>query len=185
MAGGKVAEDTVDEKWRRVLVPLLLLFGGSLWVVGGYLAGRPAEGSRGGRVLAEQATPAPTITCPPTGTPPPTLRILVEPVDSPTLWLSQTISATAAGCTEVSVYCESGTFTATYGGAGTQVLIALLPNTAHHLVVYGSLPPTYQDGCLIDAGFWGSTERDRNGGPLTIVQVWTPCCHLYLPLLER
>jgi hypothetical protein len=118
---------------------------------------------------SETKQPTPTFTrCPP-GTAEP---FWVQPVTSPTDQLTQVIAVYIGRGEEVSVITESGTFTVT-GSFGNPALveITLLPNTEHHLQVFakvGIMPGG--TGCTY-GGYTLSTTRDKQGNPLTIIQV--------------
>ena len=118
--------------------------------------------------------------CPPPPAPVPTAEPLwVDPVTSPTTLFTQTIRVTLGRGRIITVTSEAGTVTSTSQVSGTNyttfvATIPLLPQVTHHLDVTGLVE--YSAGCFYTL----STGSDRNGKPLTIVQV-SPV--LYLPLV--
>ena len=129
-------------------------------------------------VTTPHITPTPTGT--PTLCPIPTPQPLwVEPVDSPTTQLSQTIYVQAGSAMTVTIQTESGVFTET-GSSPFAIPISLLPNTTHHLTVTSYVPAHTAGGCTF-GGYSLSTTRDSQGDPLTIIQQSTN--HLFwIPL---
>ncbi len=110
------------------------------------------------------ASPTPGSGCPP----PATLEPLwVDPVTSPTMLLTQTLSIYLGQGRAITVTSESGTvaITGTFEASTPAfVTIPLLPGTTHHLVVKGRVE--HVTGCFYTIG----TLYDRNGSLLTIVQ---------------
>lgn len=149
------------------------------------LTAPPGPASKATQPSPLQTTPTP---CPiPTQVP-----LWVDPVQSPTSELSQTVTALFGGHT-VTVTAESGTFVdpavgEPVTGLGTfAVEMDLLPGKTHHLEVAGTVPDSViSPGCI-----WPSytlhTTRDRNGDPLIIEQIGiaTLTNHVYLPLIRR
>lgn len=125
-------------------------------------------------------SPPPTTFCPP-ATPEP---LWVEPVDSPTCCLSQVISVTIGNGEYVSVTAESGTFeiSGTFSVIDpATVSIGLLPDTTHHLQVTARVRVVHWGDCTY-GGYTLSTDRDRLGQPLVIVQ-GDGCYKVHLPLV--
>jgi len=118
---------------------------------------------------AASVTPMPSVTawpCP-MATPEP---LWVQPVQSPTSALTQTIEIYAGRALTVTVDSEAGR--ATKAGGATwpaRVTINLLPNTTHHLTVKSSIARTVVNGCAY-GGYTLQTTFDRYGKPLTIEQ---------------
>ena len=118
--------------------------------------------------------------CPPPPAPVPTAEPLwVDPVTSPTTLFTQTIRVILGRGRIITVTSEAGTVASTYQVSGTNYMpfvatIPLLPQVTHHLHVTGLVE--YSAGCFYTL----STASDRNGKPLTIVQV-SPM--LYLPVV--
>lgn len=142
---------------------------------------------------ASQATQPSLFQTTPTPCPIPTqVPLWVDPVLSPTSELSQTVTALFGGHT-VTVTAESGIFVdPTAGepvsGLGTfAVDIDLLPNTAHHLEVAGTVPDSVTSPGCIWPSYTLHTTQDRNGAPLIIEQIGiaTPTNQVYLPLIRR
>lgn len=112
--------------------------------------------------------PSPTAGCPNPATPEP---LWVDPVVSPTNQLSQRISITLGRGREISIAGEAGTVTqqGTFSIAQPVVVEApLMPNATNHLVVSGKVE--YAPGCFYTL----STQIDRMGNPLVIVQTSAP-----------
>ena len=166
------------------VITLMVLFCGGLGLFATYLPG-PAAG--GGQALPDSGVGmAPTQTCFPTGTPilPPT--VAVDPVDSPTDQFFQVVTATVSGCDWMYIDAESGSFSGPCSNSRALITVALFLNTTHHLQVEGRKDAVYDGPCLVDQGYWTPpTGVDRFGNPLTIVQVWNPCCHAYLPVMLK
>ena len=114
------------------------------------------------------ATPSLTITRTPTklcitATPE---RLMVAPVTSPTSAMTQVISVTLNNGTSVTITSEAGTFTSsTKVGNVFSVTINLVPNSANHLQVQGTV-----NAANLCAPYTLSTTVDSSGNPLTIVQ---------------
>lgn len=131
--------------------------------------------------LSGSPSPSPARAAPADCSLPPTPEPLwVDPVTSPTTLLTQTLRiALGRGCaitiaSEAGIVMTTGTF---FAHSPVSVTAPLLPNTTHHLGVYGLVE--YEAGCFYTL----STARDRYGNLLTIVQVTSPT--LYLPLVMR
>ena len=97
----------------------------------------------------------------------------VDPVTSPSSALSQTVTVYIGNGEAVTVTTESGVFSA-YGSFGAVsnpalVEIALLPDTAHHLLVEARVREVVVNGCRY-GGYVRSTRSDRYGNELIIVQ---------------
>jgi hypothetical protein len=109
---------------------------------------------------------------------------LVEPVTSPTRLLTQTITVRIGNGEFISVTTQSGTFNVTGAfDAYTHpagVTMSLLSNTTHSLTVSGTVRISNEGGCIY-GGYTLSTTGDRNGLPLTIVQLGGKS--VYLPIL--
>ena len=138
-----------------------------------------AGASRSGAAPVSGQFAAPSD-CPPPPAPFPTPEPLwVDPVTSPTTLFTQTIRVTLGRGRIITVTSEAGTVTSTLHVSGTNYMpfvatIPLLPRVTHHLHVTGLVE--YSAGCFYTL----STQSDRNGKPLTIVQV-SPV--LYLPVV--
>lgn len=125
---------------------------------------------------APNLTPTPTQTLTPTFCPRNTPEsIRVEPVQSPTNLLTQTIAVGVGYGELVTVVCESGAFTLTGNfssyGRPALVTISLLPNTNHHLTVSGRVRRITSGGCEY-GGYTLTTRYDRLGNPLVIEQIF-------------
>jgi hypothetical protein len=100
----------------------------------------------------------------------------VEPVTSPTDQLTQVITVHIGNGEEVTVITESGAFTVTgkFNAYTSPALveIALIPNTEHHLQVLAKVRIIPRSsGCNYEGVYTLSTTKDRQGAPLTIIQV--------------
>ncbi len=90
----------------------------------------------------------------------------VEPVSSPTTLLTQSLQVRLNNSRRVTVTSEAGMTIFTVVLSSTFVSpIPLLPNVTHHVIVTGQVE--YQPGCY----YTRSTTVDKNGAPLTIVQL--------------
>ncbi len=168
----------MNSRWSITLLALVLLagvwHGAAIGAVPPIAAGGPA-GTTQARLLP---TVTPTTICP--AATPELFR--VEPVDSPTHLLSQVITVTLSRGEWISITAESGTFTTTWAGYTTPVTITLLGNAVHHLHVAGKVPETSRGGCTY-GGYTMTTEYDRLGQPLVIVQVGP--VFYYLPVVRK
>jgi hypothetical protein len=150
-----------------VLLFLALVLGLGVTLAGAVTA-RVPPGQPLNLSAAGSATPTPTL-CP-LSTPE---LFMVEPVVSPTGLLTQTVTVRIGNGVAVTVTAESGVFT-TAGSFDAYnhpalVEVALLPNTTHHLRVFATVRTVNQGGCIY-GGYTLSTDRDRHGAALTIVQ---------------
>ena len=97
----------------------------------------------------------------------------VEPVTSPTDQLAQVVTVRIGHGEAVTVTAESGIFAVTGSFDAYEnpalVTVTLQANTTHHLEVFGRVRRVVQNGCPY-GGYTLSTNRDRLGAPLTIVQ---------------
>jgi len=117
-------------------------------------------------------SPTATATTSPTPTggcvPPPTLEPLwIDPVTSPTILLTQTLSIYLGNGRAITVTNEAGTvaITGTFNVVTpTLVTVPLKPGVTNHLLVKGLVE--YMTGCFYILG----TLYDRYGAPLNIVQ---------------
>lgn len=113
-------------------------------------------------------TPSPTL-CP-MGTPEP---LWVDPVISPTSLLTQTIRVAIGNGEAVTVTTQTGVFTTT-GTFGAMhpalVTINLAPNATNDLTVTARVRQISLPGGCPAGGYTLQTTRDRDGGPLRIVQ---------------
>jgi hypothetical protein len=96
--------------------------------------------------------------------------------------LSQVVTAHLGNGEAVTVVItESGTFTATgnfsYFGNPALVTVNLIPNSTHHLQVFGRVKPFTIEGCAYD-GYTLSAP----GGPFIIVQL---SHSVYLPSVAK
>jgi hypothetical protein len=129
-------------------------------------------------------TPSPvTPTFCPQATPEP---LWVDPVVSPTDLLTQTITVFVGRGEAVTVSLESGVY-AQIGqfsayGSPARVRVNLLPDTTHHLTVSARIAKTEVAGCPY-GGYTLTTQIDREGNPLTIVQEGNGAGLFYLPVL--
>jgi len=130
-------------------------------------------------------TPSPTPTFCPQATPEP---LWVEPVVSPTDRLTQTIVVNIGNCETVTVTTASGVFTATgsFGAVGNpaSVAIDLLPGVTHDLTVAARVRSSSSGGCPF-GGYTLTTQQDRNGGALRIVQQAAGVQRGFLPVIQR
>lgn len=133
-------------------------------------------------------TPSPTSPPPtfcPDATPEP---LWVEPVISPTDLLTQTIVVNIGNGEAVTVTTALGVFTQTgvFGVAGNpaRITIDLLPNSTHDLTVAARVRTIGGGGCTY-GGYTLSTQQDRNGGALRIVQNNGAALTAYLPMVQR
>jgi hypothetical protein len=118
-------------------------------------------------------TPTPSLT--PTNCPQPTAEPLwVEPVTSPTDQLSQEVTVRIGNGEAVTITVESGIFTTTgtfnASANPARITVKLLPNVTHHLHVTARVRRVGSPGGCQYGGYTLSTDRDRQGAPLTIVQ---------------
>lgn len=131
------------------------------------------------------ATPSPTPTICPAATPEP---LWVEPVTSPTDLLTQTVAVNIGNGEAVTVTAASGVFTqaGAFDAAGNpaRVTINLLPNVANALTVTARVRTTSGGGCTY-GGYTLTTQQDRNGGALRIVQGNGAARTAYLPMIRR
>jgi len=99
--------------------------------------------------------------------------LLVEPVTSPTDALVQVITVRAGNSDSVTVDLETGSFTVT-GNFSTSnpalVAVPLQADTEHHLTVSAHIKPQTGNGGCSYGNYVLSTEKDRYGSPLTILQ---------------
>ncbi|MFZ1772118.1 MAG: hypothetical protein WAU00_23105 [Caldilinea sp.] len=132
-------------------------------------------------------TPGPTNMPCPFATPDP---LWVEPVLSPTELLTQTIVANIRNgeAVTVTVTTASGVFTraGSFGSAGApaRVEIHLLPGVTHHLTVAARVGSISVGDCTY-GGYTVSTQHDRYGIPLNIVQRVALTPSVYLPVVQR
>jgi hypothetical protein len=127
--------------------------------------------------LSERDSRAAPLDCPPPPIPYTPEPLWVDPVQSPTTLLTQIVSITLGRGRAITLNSEAGTtdITGTFDAYSPTALTApLAPRITHHLSVSGLVE--YQAGCFYTL----NTSTDRNGHPLTIVQV-TPT--VYLPLI--
>ncbi len=137
---------------------------------------------------ASNTTPTATPTMLPC--PVPTQEPLwVDPVTSPTNALTQTITVYAGNALTVTVrlspteaYSVTGSFDAFANPA--RITIPLQPNTTYDLLVSAEIRRVVLNGCVY-GGYTRSTDRDRQGQPLQIVQQAAPRWRLFLPLALR
>ena len=114
----------------------------------------------------------------------------VDPVTSPTDFLTQTITVYIGNGEAVTVTAESGIFavSGSYTAFATpaRVQIALLPGVTHHLLVAAKVRATEQYGCPF-GNYVLSTRSDRYGQELVIQQAATPTAtpahHMWLPVI--
>ena len=163
-------------KWNGLRFMLLVA---SVLVVYIWLLASAAWGARGLRVGDSPAITA-TLFCPRATREP----FWVDPVTSPTHLLTQTITVWIGNGEFVSVTARSGTFNVT-GAFNTYnhpagVTMTLLSNTTHSLTVSATVRTSNEGGCIY-GGYTLSTTGDRNGLPLTIVQLGGKS--VYLPIL--
>jgi hypothetical protein len=134
-------------------------------------------------LVTSTATPSPTI-CP-MATPEP---LWVEPVLSPTDRLTQTVVVNIGNGEAVTVTTASGVFAVAgnFAAAGSpaHVPIDLLPGVVHDLTVAARVRTMNQGGCPF-GGYTLTTQQDRNGVALRIVQQGAGVTQGYLPLIER
>ena len=119
------------------------------------------------------ATPIPTPTAPPCPQATPE-AFWVDPVLSSTHRFTQTIRVYIGQGDWASVALETGVFSTT-GDISllhpAEVEISLNPNDVHNLHAYGHVPVVIGPGGCQYGGYTLSSTRDRNGAPLTIIQV--------------
>ena len=112
----------------------------------------------------------------------------VEPVVSPTDRLTQTIVVNIGNGEAVTVTAASGVFTATgsFGAAGNpaRVAIDLLPGVTHDLTVAARVRSSGSGGCPF-GGYTLTTQQDRNGGALRIVQQAAGVQRSFMPVVQR
>ncbi len=110
------------------------------------------------------ATATPQLAgCSPVPTPE---TLAVEPVSSPTTLLAQTLRVHLNNSRRVTVTSEAGMTIFTVVVSSTFVSpIPLAANVTHHVIVTGQVE--YQTGCY----YTRSTRFDKNGAPLTIIQL--------------
>jgi hypothetical protein len=98
----------------------------------------------------------------------------VDPILSPTGNLTQTIviyignGEWARVILETGVFTQTGDFSAYYNPA--RIPIDLFSNTTHHLIASGHVKEAQVGDCHY-GGYTLSTQVDRDGDPLTIMQV--------------
>ena len=132
-------------------------------------AGSPERRGEVGLTATLTHTPTPTM-CPYATAEP----LWVDPVISQTDYLTQTIviyigNGDRAGVTlETGVFTQTGEFNAY--SIPAMIPVDLYPNTTHHLVASGHVKEVQVGGCPY-GGYTLSTQFDRYGNPLTIVQV--------------
>ena len=110
----------------------------------------------------------------------------VDPVTSPTGQFTQVVTVRLGNGEAVTVTAESGRF-ATVGDFDAyfhpaSVTVALLPNTVHHLEVFGRVRVVEHDGCVY-GGYTLSTWQDKNGAPLVIEQRADLTHTVYFPVI--
>ena len=97
----------------------------------------------------------------------------VDPILSPTDQLIQTVRVYLGSGEMVTVTTESGNFTVSgnFGAMSNPALVnvTLLPDTTHNLTVTGRVKASVINGCPF-GGYTLSTQMDRNGQPLIIIQ---------------
>ena len=110
----------------------------------------------------------------------------VEPVTSPTDLFTQTIVVHIGNGEAVTVTTAAGVFTQTGAFAATgnpaRVPIHLLPDSVHDLTVAARVRTMSGGGCTF-GGYTLSTQQDRNGDMLRIVQGTARTA--YLPVVQR
>ena len=110
----------------------------------------------------------------------------VEPVTSPTDLFTQTIVVHIGNGEAVTVTTAAGVFTQTGAFAATgnpaRVPIHLLPDSVHDLTVAARVRTISGGGCTF-GGYTLSTQQDRNGDMLRIVQGTARTA--YLPVVQR
>ena len=90
----------------------------------------------------------------------------VDPLPATTDQLSIIVHVSLGHMEEIKVVTESGTFTS----ATSDDEVTLLPNTVHHLKVFGKVEIVEgHDGCQY-GGYTLSTEFDKDFNPLVIEQ---------------
>ena len=112
--------------------------------------------------------------------------VVGDPVTSPTGQFTQVVTVRLGNGEAVTVTAESGRF-ATVGDFDAyfhpaSVTVALLPNTVHHLEVFGQVRVVEHDGCVY-GGYTLSTRRDKNGAPLVIEQRADLTHTVYFPVI--
>ena len=164
-----------DKRWRAVIAVTGI---GLLFVVWGRVPASAGHSSSADvrRAALNATSPIPTPCPMPTAEP-----FSVDPVTSPTWLLSQVVTAHLGNGEAVTVSAESGIFTVTgnfsYAGSPALVTVNLIPNTTHHLQVFGRVKPFTIEGCAYD-GYTLSAP----GGPFIIVQL----SHgIYLPSVAK
>ncbi len=125
----------------------------------------PTPNSRPLDTPTNTPTPCPKATAEP---------MAVEPVITLTQEFSQTIIIRLGNGEVVTVTSESGVYSKadSFGFVSNPALVDiwLLPNTTHHLAVYGKVRQVNVDGCLY-GGYTLFRDVDRNYNPLVITQV--------------
>jgi hypothetical protein len=131
-------------------------------------------------VLRGSASLSPVRAAPMDCSIPPTPEPLwVDPVQSPTTLLTQTLYVALGRGRVITVASEAGIVMTTGAFSAyspVSITTPLSPNVTHHLAVYGVVE--YEAGC----SYTLVTDYDRNGDPLTIVQTHRAT---YLPLVMR
>lgn len=92
--------------------------------------------------------------------------LLVDPSPATTDQLSIIVHVSLGHMEEITVVTESGTFTS----ATSDVEVILLPNTVHHLEVFGKVEIVEGLGGCQYGGYTLSTEFDKGFNPLVIEQ---------------
>jgi hypothetical protein len=115
-----------------------------------------------------QTSGGPTPNNCPQATPEP---LWVEPIPATTDELTLLLEVSLGNGEAITVTAESGTFT--FDGpfnafSPTEVEVALLPDTAHHLEVEGRVRQVSGPGGCPYGGYTLRTTRDRGGSPLEI-----------------
>lgn len=107
---------------------------------------------------------------------------------SPTALLTQTIVVNIGAGEAVTVTTASGIFTQTgaFGAAGNpaHITINLLPDGIHDLTVTARVRTSSVAGCTF-GGYTLTTQQDRNGGALRIVQGNGTARAAFLPMVQR